>query len=358
MRIIIGSGGTGGHLYPALALIQYIESQEDTQVLFVGTKDRLESQVVPKLGYQYRGLDVKGLVGSPLNKLKNIMLFVRSIKEAKKIIREFAPDIVVGFGGYPSASIVMAASQLKIPTMIHEQNSIIGLTNKILVNKVDKIIACYQGAYEKFPKGKTYLYGNPRASLVGTQATVDVHEKYGLKKDLPIVTMVMGSLGSKTINDKMVAALQKADFKDYSLVYVTGKNYYDEVCSKLEGCVENIKIVPYIDDMASLMQSSTLMVTRGGASTLAELTALGKPAIIIPSPYVVKNHQEFNALELSSNNAAKMILEADLDGTKLLERIEGLIQSPLQLEAMHQASLKLSQSDASKNIYELIKTMI
>ena len=358
MRIIIGSGGTGGHLYPALALIEYIKSQEETEVLFVGTLDRLESQVVPKLGYQYRGLDVKGLVGNPLNKIKNIMLFIKSISQAKKIIKEFAPDIVVGFGGYPSASIVMAASQLKIPTMIHEQNSIIGLTNKILIKKVDKIIACYQGAYEQFPKEKTYLYGNPRASLIGTQATSDVHEKYQLAKDLPIVTMVMGSLGSKSINTKMVAALKQASIADYSLVYVTGKNFYDQVCEELGANRPNLKIVPYIDDMASLMQGSTLLISRGGASTLAELTALGKPAIIIPSPYVVKNHQEYNALELADNNAALMIREGDLDGNKLLEQVEQLIKSPQQLEAMHQASLKLGKSDASKNIYKLIKTMI
>ncbi len=358
MRIIIGSGGTGGHLYPALALIQYIESQEQTEVLFVGTKDRIESQVVPKMGYEYRGLDVKGLVGSPINKLKNILLFVRSISKAKKIIREFKPDIVIGFGGYPSASIVMAASQLKIPTMIHEQNSIIGLTNRILIKKVDKIIACYQGAYDSFPKEKTYLYGNPRASVISSQVAGDVYGKYGLDRALPVVTMVMGSLGSKTINDKMVAALKTASFDDYSLVYVTGKNFYDQVKTELANCPDNLKIVPYVDDMASLMQSSTLMVSRGGASTLAELTALGKPAIIIPSPYVVKNHQEYNALELSSRNAAVMIREADLDGAGLLERIERLVDTPEQLEAMHEASLKLSQSDASKNIYQLIKTMI
>lgn len=358
MRIIIGSGGTGGHLYPALALVEYLESQEATEVLFVGTTDRLESQVVPQLGYQYRGLNVKGLVGSPLNKLKNILVFVRSIAKAKKIIKEFQPDIVVGFGGYPSASIVLAASQMKVPTMIHEQNSIIGLTNKILIKKVNKIIACYQAAYDKFPKSKTYLYGNPRASVIGTQAVGDIHEKYGMVKNIPIVTMFMGSLGSKTINEKMIAALKNVRIDDYSLVYVTGKNYYDQVATALNGRHDNLKVVPYIDDMASLMQGSTLMVTRGGASTLAELTALGKPAIIIPSPYVVKNHQEYNALELASQNAALMILEANLDGAKLLEQIEQLIESPQQLEAMHQASLRLGKSDASKNIYQLIKTMI
>ncbi len=358
MRIVVGSGGTGGHLYPALALVEYIKEQEDCEVLFVGTTDRLESKVVPELGYDYVGLKVKGMVGSPVNKAKNALLFLKSVIKARKVIRKFKPDIVVGFGGYPSASVVMAASQLKVPTLIHEQNSIIGLTNRILINRVDKIVACYQEAYDSFPKDKTYLYGNPRASVIISQPENDVYDKYGLNPELPIVTVVMGSLGSKSINDKMATALKNATLSNYSLVYVTGKNYYDIMKEELGDISENIKLIPYIDDMPSLMKASTLMVSRGGASTLAELTALGKPAILIPSPYVVKNHQEFNSQELVDFGAAKMVLEADFDGEKLMEMIAGLVSDAGQLEQMHQASVKLGKPNACEDIYRLIKTMI
>jgi len=147
MRIIFGTGGTGGHLYPALALASYIKKQDpSSEFLFVGTIDRLESEVVPQKGYPYRGLDLKGITGSPINKAKAVLKFVTSISQSKKIIKEFKPDLVIGFGGYPSSSIVMAAAKMHVPTMIHEQNSIIGLANKILIKHVDAIVACYQKA--------------------------------------------------------------------------------------------------------------------------------------------------------------------------------------------------------------------
>ena len=183
MKVIVSAGGTGGHLYPALALVEYIKKQErDAEFLFVGTTDRLESKVVPELGYDYVGLNVKGLVGNPIQKIKNAMIFVKSLSESKKILKKFKPDIVVGFGGYPSASIVLAAQRMGIKTMIHEQNSIIGLTNKILIKKVDKIVCCYEKALNEFPKEKTYLLGNPRASVISESTLRVVHDIYNIVK--------------------------------------------------------------------------------------------------------------------------------------------------------------------------------
>ena len=200
MRVIVGAGGTGGHLYPALALVEYIKEKEpDSEFLFVGTKDRLESTVVPKQGYNYVGLNVQGLVGNPIKKGIAMAIFVKSIFTAKKIVKKFNPDIVIGFGGYPSASVVEAASRLGYKTMIHEQNSIIGLTNKILIKHVDKIVCCYDLAYEHFPKEKTYKLGNPRASVIASIKPKDIFHKYDLDKNKPLVTIVMGSLGSKSV---------------------------------------------------------------------------------------------------------------------------------------------------------------
>lgn len=356
MKVVVAAGGTGGHLYPALALVEYIKKQQpDSQFLFIGTKDRLESQVVPGLGYDYVGLNVKGLVGNPLKKAYSAMLFLKSVVTAKKIIRKFAPDIVIGFGGYPSASAVQAAAVLKIKTMIHEQNSIIGLTNKILIKKVDKIVCCYQKAYHDFPQEKTLLLGNPRASVICHEIPHDIHEKYRLKRDKKLVTIVMGSLGSKSVNDIMVDAIDKFKDKNYQVLYVTGKPYY-EMMKGYEN--DNVRIVPYIDDMPSVMHATDLIISRAGASTLAELTALGLPAILIPSPYVAANHQEYNATELVQSGAAKMILEADLQVDRLLSMIDSIIDDETALNVLKENAKKLGKPDACQDMYNVIVEML
>lgn len=356
MKVIVAAGGTGGHLYPALALVEYIKKQQpDSQFLFIGTKDRLESQVVPQLGYDYVGLNVKGLVGNPVKKAYSAMLFVKSIVAAKKVIKKFNPDIVIGFGGYPSASAVQAAFSLKIKTLIHEQNSIIGLTNKILIKKVDKIVCCYQKAYNDFPKNKTLLLGNPRASVIKHEIPHEIHDKYRLDKNKKLVTIVMGSLGSKSVNDAMIEAMDKFKEKNYQVLYVTGKPYYDSM-KKYEN--ENVKIVPYIDDMPSVMHATDLIVSRAGASTLAELTALGIPAILIPSPYVAANHQEYNALELVNANAAKMILEADLKVDNLIATIDSVIEDEMTLNVLKENAKKLGKPNACQEMYNVIVEML
>ena len=269
MRVIVGAGGTGGHLYPALALVEYIKEKEpDSEFLFVGTKDRLESTVVPKQGYNYVGLNVQGLVGNPIKKGIAMAIFVKSIFTAKKIVKKFNPDIVIGFGGYPSASVVEAASRLGYKTMIHEQNSIIGLTNKILIKHVDKIVCCYDLAYEHFPKEKTYKLGNPRASVIASIKPKDIFHKYDLDKNKPLVTIVMGSLGSKSVNEKMLESLRSFEKKDYQVLYVTGKNNFEEMSTKLGKLKQNLKLVPYIDDMPSVLKNTSLVVSRAGASTI------------------------------------------------------------------------------------------
>ena len=359
MRIIVSAGGTGGHLYPALALVDYIKSQEpDAEFLFVGTTDRLESKVVPSLGYNYRGLHVKGLVGNPLQKAKNAMIFVNSLKTSKKILKAFKPDIVIGFGGYPSASIVLAASQKHIPTMIHEQNSIIGLTNKILIKRVDEIICCYEKAYEQFPKEKTKLLGNPRASKVWENDLKDVHDMYNIPKGKKVLVIVMGSLGSRSVNQVMTDTLRRMKDKDYHVLYVTGKDYYDEMIKATGDLGDHIHIVPYIDDMPSVLSSSDVIVSRAGATTLAEMTSLGSCSIIIPSPYVVANHQEYNARELADEGAAIMVLEKDLNPSHLVGTIDGLMFNDEKRNALKKASKALGKPHACEDIYKEIKNLL
>ncbi|MBS5587571.1 MAG: undecaprenyldiphospho-muramoylpentapeptide beta-N-acetylglucosaminyltransferase [[Clostridium] spiroforme] len=356
MRVIIGAGGTGGHLYPALALVEYIKEKEpESEFLFVGTKDRLESQIVPSKGYNYVGLNVHGLVGNPIKKAIAATVFVKSIFTAKKVVKKFKPDIVIGFGGYPSASVVEAAYRLGYKTMIHEQNSIIGLTNKILIKHVDKIVCCYDLAYQNFPKEKTYKLGNPRASVITSIKSQEIFSKYGLDKHKPLVTIVMGSLGSKSVNEKLLESLRDFEKKDYQVLYVTGKNYYEEMKNKAGKLNHNVKLVPYIDDMPSLLKNTTLIVSRAGASTMAEISAIGVPSILIPSPYVASNHQEYNARELSERNGALMILEKDLNSKDFVDKVDYVINNQIVQESLRKNSLALGKPNALADMYKLIK---
>lgn len=359
MKVIVSAGGTGGHLYPALALVEYIKTQNpDAEFLFVGTTDRLESQVVPQLGYAYKGLHVKGFVGNPIQKLKNGLIFVKSLNQSKKILKEFKPDIVIGFGGYPSASIVMAATKMGICTMIHEQNSIIGLTNKILIKKVDKIICCYEKAFEQFPKNKTVLLGNPRASVVAHQELKNIHDIYHIDKQRKTVVIVMGSLGSSSVNEIMKEALRIMQHDNYDVVYVTGKNYYESMKKELSDLNSSIHLVSYIDDMPSLISSCDLIVSRAGATTLAEITALSCASLIIPSPYVVANHQEYNAKELVDASAAHWILEKDLSVQKFVDEVRYLLNHDDVLNNMKQKARKLGKPHACEDIYkEMMKLL-
>ena len=359
MRIIVSAGGTGGHLYPALALVEYIKTQNPSaEFLFVGTTDRLESRVVPQKGYAYKGLNVKGFVGTPIQKLKNALIFVKSLGDSKKILKEFKPDIVVGFGGYPSASIVMAASMMGIKTMIHEQNSIIGLTNKILIKRVDKIICCYNKALEQFPANKTKLLGNPRASVVSSQVLKDIHDIYGIGKNKKTVVIVMGSLGSASVNAVMKDALREMQHDNYDVIYVTGQNYYERMKEELSDLNSNIHVVSYVEDMPSLISSCDLIVSRAGATTLAEITALSCASLLIPSPYVVLNHQEFNAKELVDLNAAKWILEKDLNASNFVKEVRYLLSHDEELEVLRQNASQLGKPNACEDIYKEMKTLL
>lgn len=359
MRIIFGTGGTGGHLYPALALASYIKRQDpSSEFLFVGTIDRLESEVVPQMGYAYKGLDLKGIVGSPINKAKAVLKFVTSISQSKKIIKEFKPDLVIGFGGYPSSSIVMAAAKMHVPTIIHEQNSIIGLANKILIKHVDAIVACYQKAANEFPKEKTYLLGNPRATEVHETTIKDVKGQYGIKDGQKTILIVMGSLGSSSVNRVIEQGMDELGQKEYNVIFVTGKKQYDDMKAKFKQLPKNVNMIPYVDDMPSLLKSVDLVITRAGASTLAEITSLGVASLIIPSPYVASNHQEYNALELCNQNAAKMILEKDLTKENLISQIDELLSDSQMIETLKKNASKLGKPNASKDIYELMKKVI
>lgn len=358
MRVVVSAGGTGGHIYPALAIINKIkEMDKSSEILYIGTKDRMEATIVPNKGINYVGIEMKGLNRKNLFKNFEVLsIYNKGKKEIKKVLQEFKPDIVLGIGGYITLPVVSVACSLGIKTFIHEQNSIPGLSNKILAKKVNKIGVSLEDSISYFPKEKTIFTGNPRSEeILGVKPVLK--SKYGLKNSKKLVLIVMGSLGSLTMNKKMKEILPAFKNSDYEVLFVTGKNYYDDY-KKINNIPNNVKIVPYLEDMLSVMKKTDLMVTRTGASTIAEITSLGIPSVLVPSPYVTHNHQYKNALVLEKRNAGVIIEEENLSSEILLKTIDDILKDPKKYDIMKSSSESLGVKDSASKIYEVIKSLV
>ena len=339
MRVVISAGGTGGHIYPALAIINKIKEMEpNSEFLYIGTTNRMEKDLIPSMGYRYEGIEVTGFKRKlTLDNFKTITNFINAIKRCKIIIKDFDPDIVIGCGGYVTAPVIYAAKKLGKKTFIHEQNSVVGLANKFLA------------------KGKAILTGNP-CSEKALNIKKTTKEKLGITKDKKLVLIVMGSLGSRTINDKIFSFIDKFRSKNYSVIIVTGNSYYERVKDKR--VPSNVKVLPFIYEMPSVMKITDLMVTRAGASTMSEITALEVPSIFIPSPYVTNNHQYKNAMDLVDNNAGLILEEKDLTDTSLINLIDKTINDEEKLKEMKNNLKKLGIKDSGERIYNILKDLI
>lgn len=357
MRVIISAGGTGGHIYPALAIINKIkEEEEGSEFLYIGTTDRMEKDLIPSMGYRYEGLEVTGLKRKlSLDNIKTITNFLGAIKKSKAIIKDFNPDIVIGCGGYVTAPVIYAAKKLGKKTFIHEQNSVVGLANKFLSKYTDKVGVSFESTINDFEEGKAVLTGNPcsEKALTTTKAT---KKELDIPKDKKLVLIVMGSLGSKTVNDKIFNNIDKFRNKNYSVVIVTGNTYYEKVKNKR--LPENVKIFPFIYEITRVMKITDLMITRAGASTISEITALEVPSIFIPSPYVTNNHQYKNAMDLVNNKAALLLEEKDLNGNKLVEMIDTTLNDKEKLKELKTNLSRLGIKDSSTRIYNVLKELI
>jgi len=355
MRILIATGGTGGHIYPALALADIaLQNDANTKILFIGNVDRMEKSIIPDAGYDFLGIAAKGFNNANANKLNSLKLIFEAYSRCKEIIREFKPDVVIGFGGYVSVPVLLAASRLKVPTFLHEQNSIAGMANKLLGHFVKKVFVCYEGTVRDFPSQKTMLLGNPRATIAHNETIDQTFLKtLNLNSDLKTVFMVMGSLGSSSVNEKMIEALNSVTSTDYQIVYVTGKDDYNQFKEKVNE-KENIKILPYINQI-QMLANCDLVVSRGGATSAAEITALNVPAIIIPSPFVPNNHQFLNAKELLDNGCALLVEEKDLDTINIIDVIEETIFDDTKLVQMSGCAKKLGFPQAAYDILKAIK---
>jgi UDP-N-acetylglucosamine--N-acetylmuramyl-(pentapeptide) pyrophosphoryl-undecaprenol N-acetylglucosamine transferase len=337
MRIVISGGGTGGHLYPALSVAIALKKRHD-EVIFIGAKGRIEEKIVPSYDFDFYALDVIGYKTSIKGKLNFVLKQYKAIKEVKEILRDFKPDVVIGWGGYASFATLTAASSLKIPTIIHEQNAKIGRANYLLSLRADKVLVCYPNVIKK-----GFIVGNPRSS----EAVKFYHKESNIKKT---VLFVMGSQGSSSVN-KIINEYLAIRNKHYNITIICGKGHLDSFSSH---SLDGVKLLEYSNESLKLFNQADLVITRGGATTLEELATLAKPSIIIPSPYVYKNHQYINALYYKNKSAAILIKEKDLTKDKLKYAIESLINSNMKLETMSQKILTCAHPRALYDILKII----
>ena len=353
MRVIISAGGTGGHIYPALIILKKIKEKDpDSEILYIGTTNRMEASIVPKMNIPYVGVNVIGLK-KDFTIFKAGYLFLRAINKCKKIIKEFKPDIVIGVGGYITAPVIYSARRLGIKTVIHEQNSIPGKSNTFLQKYVDKVFVSLPGS-RKYFKDNVILTGNPRSQEAYYAKKMDKKE-LGFSDNKKLVLIVMGSLGSTTVTKSLLDIIPKFNGKKYEVLIISGNDYFGQYPKNLP---DNVKVIPFLDNMINLLKSVDVMVTRAGASTIAEILAVGLPSILVPSPYVANNHQFFNAKELVDNNAALLLEEKNFTSDNLLKKIDLLLSNDVLYKEMSENAKKIGVISSCDKIYEEIKKVL
>ena len=357
MRVIVSAGGTGGHIYPALAIINKIKKEEpNSEILYIGTHNRMEKDLIPSYGIKYEPIVITGFKRKlTLENFTTIKNFLKARKRCKEIISKFDPDVVIGCGGYVTGPVIWAAKKLGKKTFIHEQNSVVGLSNRYLTRYADRIGVSFACTLSAFPNDKVTLTGNP-CSERAIMAKKAKKEDYGLSQDKKLVLIVMGSLGSRTVNEKITTYLEYFRQKDYEVAFVTGETYYEKV-KKLR-VPDNVKIIPFVKELPSLMKCSDLIVSRAGASTISEITVLGIPTIFIPSPYVTNNHQYKNAKDLVDKKAAFLIEEEKLTKDLLINTIDNVLNNEKLYDETKKNLIPLGIKDSSSRIYEILKEMI
>ncbi len=363
MRVILSGGGTGGHIYPAMAIAEQCKIDfPDSEFLYIGSERGLEKDIVPKSGMHFESIEITGFKRKlSWDNVRTIIRFFKGAAKAKKIITSFQPDIVIGTGGYVCGPVVYAAAKLGVPTLIHEQNVIPGLTNHFLSRYVDCVAVSFEGSEKQFPKAKSVVYtGNPRATAVANADAKEGFVSLGLPVDSRIVVVVGGSQGAKAINRAMIEMVPLIEqLSGIHFIYVTGNTYYDSTSETIQKqnpqVPSNLKIVPYVHNMPEVLAATDLIASRAGASFLSEITSLGIPSILIPSPNVTNNHQEKNARWLLEEGAAELVLEQDLNGKSLYAQIEKIMKDPVRCEHMSNQSKRLGQPQSAQYILQQMR---
>ena len=363
MRYIIAGGGTAGHINPGIAIAKHIRKMEpDADILFIGTKKGLESELVPREGFHIRYIDASGFKRKiSIDNMKTISNIFKGYSQSKKIVKEFKPDAVIGTGGYVCFPILYFSSKKKIPTIIHEQNAFPGLTNRVLSRFVDAVAISFKESEKYFKNKKNmFLKGNPVRKKLLSKIKKEAREKLMLDKDSNLILVFGGSLGAEKLNQAIIDIIKNKELDSNSrIIFATGKRNFElakEKIGKLDK--KNVEVVPYIYDMATAMAAADIVACRAGAITLSELTAVGIPSILIPSPYVTANHQEHNARALEAQGASVVILEKDLSGDILYQQLKTLLSNKVLLNKMSKESKKMGILDSVEKIYTKIKDLM
>lgn len=371
MKVIFAAGGTGGHINPALAAAGELRRRHpDAEIVFIGTQEHMESKLVPSAGFDFETIHIAGFqrkmsIKNIIKNIKTVGLLFKSTKETKLILKEFQPDVVIGFGGYVSGPVVRSAAKMGIKTAIHEQNAFPGVTNKTLAKEVDAVMLTVEQA-EKYlsPKNKPIITGLPVRRAIFDADRDFSRAKLGIGENQVLILSMGGSLGAKTINENMTEVITKlCDDKNLYFMHSTGK-YGKWVPDKLrENGVNidvgsNVTIREYIDDMDVCLSAADLVISRAGASSLSEIEAVGRASILIPSPNVAENHQYHNAMALVNKNAAKVIEEKDLTAEKLLETVKDMVADKQILKEYGENAKKIAVMNSAERICDVIESLI
>lgn len=360
MRVLVSGGGTGGHIFPAVSIANEIRRRHpEAEILFVGAEGRMEMERVPSAGYRIIGLPVAGFDRKRLwRNFKVVIKLIKSLRRARRVLREFRPDICVGVGGYASGPMLKAAQKRGIPTLIQEQNQYPGVTNKLLSKKARMICVAYDGMERWFPAETIVKTGNPvRSSILECGLTqAQAKEKLGFSAEKPLVLVIGGSLGARTVNEAVAHSLPEFEAKGVQVLWQTGKNYINN-CEKQASGHPMVRATAFIDDMAAAYRAADVVVSRAGAGTISELQLLGVTAVLVPSPNVAEDHQRKNALALAEKGAAVMVLDADAVGS-LGKEVLGLLADKKRCEAISSEIRKMALPDSASYIVDFIEEIV
>ncbi len=356
MKVIVSAGGSGGHIYPALAIINKLkEKEKNLELLYIGTHNRMEKEIVPKKGIAYQALEIYGFNKNIKRDIKNVFLIRKAKKQCLQIMKDFKPDVVIGVGGYVTYPVIWAAHHLGIKTFIHEQNSRPGKVNYLVSRYADVVGITFQSSESYFKKAKKVVYtGHPS---LDTQVNEPFNiSTLGFTKTKPLVLYVAGSLGSASLNQKMIEFLN-GKREGYAIFYVVGSNVRLEEFKRKITNHKDLKIVDYFEDLPRIMKESDVIISRAGAGTLFEIIALGKKSIVIPSPNVANNHQYYNAKELEENKVITVLAEEQLTKEILNTKIQALLKEDNQTQELEKNMKRYREKQPLEDIYKIVKDL-
>ena len=360
LRVLVSGGGTGGHIFPALSIADALKRMnKDTEILFVGAQDRMEMEKVPAAGYPIVGFPVAGFDRKRLwRNFAVLVKLAKSLAKARKVVRDFKPDVAVGVGGYASGPVLKQAQKLNVPTLLQEQNSYAGVTNKMLARKAKAICTAYPGMERFFPKEVIRVTGNPvRESLTSCSCTrEEACAAFGFDPGKPLLFVTGGSLGAGTINKSVEEAIPEFEKAGIQVLWQTGK-IYAERCAKAAEGHPSVKAMPFIADMAVAYRAADVVVARAGAGTISEIELLGKPAVLVPSPNVAEDHQRKNAEALTSRDAAVMILDAEAPA-RLGKEVIALMKDKEKLESLGRNAAALACDGSADKIARIVYSLV